>query len=257
MLQRKSLQPHEIRVLRLNKTTIMGIIKESLEEISYIRFRLPQDTDDVCVDWMLDIEQHELFLYAYSTREDLNKNAVIEYIKNYPMDSLESLLKIKKGKYYYSIKDPSLFIAHPESGAKAKCVNRKGKGLRSIFAAWREHIRPIRKHELRVIRLSIQGVKELVIEYFMEFGNSLFDLPDEDPEEDVVNDFMYRIILTDNLEELMVYIVNVNEVSSSYLEKVDAYCDEHICFTSDVIPKELATRSYYTSMILPELSINC
>ena len=150
-----------------------------------------------------------------------------------------------------------MFIANNEVEVKTKGGNRKGKSLRSIFAAWRKHIRPIGKHELRVIRLSIQGVKELVLEYFMEFGNSLFDIPDEDPDEDVVNDFIYRMILTDNLEKLMVYIVNLNEVSSSYLEKVDAYCEEQICFVSDFNPKMIENKQYYTSIILPESFIMC
>ncbi|MBQ6549879.1 MAG: hypothetical protein IJL78_00540 [Lachnospiraceae bacterium] len=254
MLQKRSLKRYEVRVLRFDKSTIFKIIKESLKEISYIRFQLPRNTENAHIDWIFDIERYELLLYAYSTREDLNKDAVIEYIKNYPMDSLESLLTIKKGKYYYSIKDPSLFIAHTELGAKTKCVNRKGKGLRSISAAWRGHICPIRKHELRMIRLSIQGVKELVFEYFMDFGNTLFDIPVED--KDFGNN-IYCMSLNDDLEDLIVYAVNLNEVSSICFEKVDAYCEEHICFASDFNPKVIETKPYYTSMILPESFIIC
>ena len=246
--QRTALQSHEIRVIKIGRKAILELIWEILREICYVKFRLPKEINDVkqiCIDWSFNAEQCELFLFAHSSAYALDKESTISYINNkISVKAIESLLTNHSGnKYYYSIHDAYLLIPHHNSKTYRRALVSIIKDLHHVL---RRGIIPLRDNEIRVIRLSKKALQELVWEHFMEIGNKIMDLPEDD------SSAIFSMHVEGNLETLTLYAIKLSEVSGEVFEKVDTYCDRNINLTTDSLMNKPANGSVYLSIVFPE-----
>lgn len=240
MKQRKALQPHEIRVIKIDRKAILELIWEILSEICYEKFRLPRNiySKKIRIDWVFDEKQCEIILMAHSRAYTIELETVITDINKLSLDAIDSLLLKPDGKeYYHSIRETSFVSGH----STTKRV--LGKLLDFLHI----RIRPLRKHELRVIRLSQQAIHELLWEHFMKTGDEAMDIPEEE-----IDDIrtIYHMHIEGNLEELTLYVMNFNEASDKAFLENQEYCDQKIHFTTDSYSKKPAKGRNYVSVIL-------
>lgn len=253
MRQENPLQTHEIRVLRLDKKAIFDLLWEIFNEISYEKFQLSHGVNsNICINWCFDERQCEIILFAHNKAERINEEKVIAYMSNLPGEALESLLINIRGKYYQSIKDNAFLIDYPNSVRKKECNSGHRKVLGTLSILWERHVRPLKKHELRVIRLSEQAIHELIWEYFMRNGDEIMDIPEEDSLKKI-----FCMYAEDKLQELKLYVLNLNEVSMVNFEKMNEYCMQNICFTTKLLCRGIANRRQYTSVMLPKSCVFC
>lgn len=117
--------------------------------------------------------------------------------------------------------------------------------IRAILSG---RVRPLRKREIRVIRLSKKAIQELLWEHFMEVGDALMELPEES------DDVIFHMHVAGELEELTLYVVNLNEVLHAkevpdrVFEKIREYCDRNIGFTTDSLVKKPEKSPCYVSV---------
>lgn len=249
MNHRRALKPHEIRVIKIGREAIFELLWEILREISYEKFRLPHNKfsrKKVFIDWLFDEKECEIILLAHSRVPKENAEAVIAHIKNHSLEAIESLLLSPNGKeYYYSIPYTSYDGGHLNSiGTKEESVqdNAFGKLLGNLGI----RVRPLRKHEIRVIRLSQQAIHELLWEHFMKTADEVMDIPEE------VDDIrtIYHMYIEGSLEELMLYVMNFNEASDKAFVENQEYCNQNVHFTTDSYSKKTTKGQKYISVIL-------
>lgn len=250
MNQRKALKPHEIRVIKIDRKAILELIWEILSEISYEKFRLPHNiyySKKICIDWFFDEKQCEIILSAHSRAYEVNTEAVITCIKNLSLEAIDSLLLNPNGKeYYHTIHDTSFVTGHSTS-IRMKEEGVKGNVLGMLFDNLGIRIRPLRKHEIRLIRLSQQAIHELLWEHFMKTGDEVMDIPEEE-----IDDIrtIYHMYIKGKLEELTLYVMNFNEASDKAFIENQAYCDQNIHFTTDSYSKKPINGRNYVSVML-------
>lgn len=250
MNQRKALQPHEIRVIKINRKAILELIGVILSKISYEKFRLPYNTyysKRVCIDWFFDEDQCEIILLAHDHASKAITEAVITCVKSLSIEAIESLLLNPNGKeYYHSIRDTSLITGHSTAiGMREDRV--RGDALEMLFEKLGIRIRLLRKHEIRVIRLSQQAIHELLWEHFMETGDEVMDIPEEG-----IDDMgtIYNMYIEGKLEELTLYVMNLNEASDKVFIECEEYCNQNIHFTTDSYTKKPTKGRNYLSVML-------
>lgn len=249
---RKSLQPHEIRVIKIDRKAILELIWEILTEICYEKFRLPHNKycrKKICIDWFFDEKQCEIILLAYSRACEVNTKAVIPYIIDMSLEPIESLLLNQKGKEcYHSIQHTS-FATDYSTSIRMKEANTQGNALGIILDSLGIQVRKLRKHEIRVIRLSQQAINELLWEHFMKTGDEVMDIPEEE-----IDDIrtIYHMYIEGNLEELTLYVMNFNEASDkAFIENLE-YCNQNIQYTTDSYSKKSTKERNYVSVSLPK-----
>lgn len=250
MNQRKALQPHEIRVIKIDRKAILELIWEILREISYEKFRLPHNkyySKKICMDWFFDEKQCEIILLAHSRAYEVNTEAVISCIKNLSLEAIESLLLNPNGKeYYHSIQGTSFVTGHSTSFCR-KEDSVQGNALGKLYGNLGIQVRPLRKHEIRVIRLSQQAINELLWEHFMKTGDEVMDIPEEE-----IDDIrtIYHMYIEGKLEELTLYVMNFNEASDKAFIENQEYCNQNIHFTTDSYSKKPTEGRNYVSVML-------
>lgn len=249
MNHRRALQPHEIRVIKIDRKAILELIWEILGEISYEKFRLPHNkyySNKICIDWFFDEKQCEIILLAHSRACEVNTEAVITCIKNLSLEAIESLLLNPNGKeYYHSIQDTSFVTGHSTS-ISIKEDSVQGNALEMLLGNLGIRVRPLRKHEIRVIRLSQQAIHELLWEHFMKTGDEVMDIPEE------VDDIrtIYHMYIEGKLEELTLYVMNFNEASDKAFIENQEYCNQNIHFTTDSYSTKPTEGQNYISVML-------
>ena len=254
MRQEKALQPHEMRAIRIDKNAILHLLWKILRKIGYEKFNLSQginSTDEICVDWYFDEERCEIDLFAYNVSDLVDREIVIAYVKSLTEEALDSILVNVKGKtLYQSIKATSFLMGSPGENRLTDCScklrNLQGK-VRSVID---KYVRTLRKHELRLIRLSQQALQELLWELFMQIGDEIMDIPEEDSFQ-----VLFHMSVEGKLEEVFLYALKLREVSQMDFEKVDAYCKQNVRFTRDLATKEILNERYYTTMIVSKSCI--
>lgn len=254
MRKKTPLQPYEIRALRIERNTVFDLLREIFSEVSYEKFQLPYETErakNICIEWHFDEKQGEIFLFAYHSARRIDVDAAIAYTKNLSVESVESLLVNIRGRYYQSIKKGEFWVESSRLDRKKRHPRQYDSVLKMVFALFVKHIRPLRRHELRVIRLSEQAIRELLWEYFMKVGDDMMDIPEEESFKNI-----FYMSVEDKLEELKLYVVNLNEVSLIDFEKVNEYCSNNICFTTDLHSKRVTGRRCYTTVMLPKSCIS-
>lgn len=246
MNQRKALQPHEIRVIKIERKAILELLWEILSEISYEKFRLPRNRScnkKVCIEQFFDESQCEMVLLAHSCAYKVNAEAVIKY----PLEAIESLLLNSTSKeYYYSLQGASFTTVHSPTGAKEKDRVRVS-ALGQLLDKLGIRVRPLKKHEIRVIRLSQQAIHELLWEHFMQTGDAAMDIPEEEPG-DIHT--IYHMYTGGKLEALTLYVMNFNEASDKAFAEMKEYCDQNIHFTANSYSKRPAKGQNYVSVLL-------
>lgn len=248
MNQRRALQPHEIRVIKIDRKAILELVWEILSEISYQKFRLPHSSKKICIDRFFDEKQCEIILLAHSRAYEVNTEAVIPCIKNLSLEAIESLiLNLNGAEYYDSIRGDSLATGHSTS-IRAKEDRVQENTLGKLLDKLGIRVRPLRKCEIRVIRLSEQAIRELLWEHFMKTGDEAMDIPEECDELRTI----YHMRINGNLEELTLYVMNFNESSDKAFEENMEYCDQNIPFTTDSYSKKLEKGRNYVSVIVPK-----
>lgn len=248
MNQRRALQPHEIRIIKIDRKATLELIGEILSKISYEKFRLPHCSKKICIDWFFDEKQCGIILLAHSRAYEVNTEAAIPCIKNLPLEAMESLcLKSNAKEYYHSIRARSFATDHSTSILmKEKSVRRNALG--KLLDKLGIRVRPLRKHEIRAIRLSQQAIHELLWEHFMKTGDEVMDIPEEGDELRTI----YHMRINGNLEELTLYVMNFNESSDKAFEENMEYCNQNIPFTTDSYSKKLEKGRNYVSVIVPK-----
>lgn len=249
MGQRKSLQPHEIRVIKIDRKAILNLSWEILSQISYKKFRLPQDensTKRIRIGRYFDEEQCEIILLAHSAADEINQEAVIRYIQNAPVEAIDSLLLNTIGNdYYRSIQDSSFVVDRPNATRAKFCGCGLSNAWGKLCAMLNGSVRPLRKHEIRVIRLSKAAIQELLWEHFIKIGDNVMDILEEDS-----SSVIFGMHTAGNLEALTLYAINLNEASDDAFEEVNAYCDQNIGFTTDSLSQKPANGQHYVSVTL-------
>ena len=249
MNHRRALQPHEIRVIKIDRKAILELMWEILREISYEKFRLPHNkyySKKVCIDWFFDEKRCEIILLAHSRVSEVNTEAVITCIKNHSLESIESLLLSPNGKeYYHSILYTPLVGGHSTS-ISIKEDSVQGNALGMLLGNLGIRVRPLRKHEIRAIRLSQHAIHELLWEHFMKTGDEVMDIPEE------VDDIrtIYHMYIEGRLEELTLYVMNFDEASDKAFVENQEYCNQNVHFTTDSYSKKPTKGQNYISVML-------
>lgn len=251
MNHRSALQPHEIRVIKIGRKAILELMWEILREISYEKFRLPHNkyySRKVCIDWFFDESQCEILLLAYSRMSEVNTEAAIACVKSHALESIESLLLSPAGKEYFHSIPYTPFTGGHSTSISTKEDRTQDNAWRRLLGSLRIRSRPLRKHEIRVIRLSQHAIYELLWEHFMKTGDEVMDIPEE------VDDIrtIYHMYITGRLEELTLYVMNLNEASDKAFAKNREYCNQNIHFTTDAYSRKPTNGQNYISIILSE-----
>ena len=239
MNQRRALQPHEIRVIKIDRIAILELLWEILGDICCEKFCLPQNKwykKKVCFDWIFDENQCEFILFAQCHAYKACTKSIAANLRNHSIDAIDSLLsKPNGGKYYYSIQNFS--CNDPFSLPN----NPMGVLIDNLDI----QIRPLRKHEIRVIRLSRQAIQELLWEHFMETGDEAMEIPEETGEISTI----YHMYVEGQLEKLTLYVMNFNEASEEVFVANQEYCKKNIGFTTNSYSKRAAKRPSYISVV--------
>ena len=248
MKEGKTFQHREIRVIKIGRKAILNLTWEILSQIIYEKFRLPHGGNimkRICIDWYFDEEPCEITLLAHSAADVINQEAVIRYIQNTSVEVLDSVLLSTDGKDCYRSISSSSFVtkcpiaAPTKNGRWAPC-NLCG----TLCAILRGRIRLLRKHEIRVIRLSKKAIQELLWEHFMAIGDDVMEILEEDSAS-----VIFGMHAVGKLEELTLYAINLNEVSDAVFDEVNAYCDQNIGFTTDSLSANPEDGPLYVSVI--------
>ena len=246
MGQKKALSPHEIRVLKIDRNAIVELIQEILRDISYKKFRLPYKYENkkICVDCIFDEEKCEIIIVAYRSSNTC-KNDIVTYVKELQLEATESLLMNPNGgEYYCSVKETSFLNIHPNSINKK---NEQKNMLDRMFDLLKIQARPLRNHEIRVIRLSTPAIKELLWEHFMKTGDDVMDIPKEE-----IDDIstIYSMNIIGKFDALILYVMNIDEASDISFAQNKKYCEENVRFTTDSYLKNTSGEQKYVSLIL-------
>lgn len=249
MNQRTALQPHEIRVIKINRKTILELLGEIFKEISFEKFRLPQNKyyrKKICVEWFFDEKQCEITLLAYSRASGINSETIITLVNPLSFEAIDSLLS-KDGdeEYYYSLYRNSFYDGNPTL-IRQKENEMKSNRLGKLFDNVSIGVRPLKKCEIRVIRISQQAINELLWEHFMETGDEVMEISEEDGGISTI----YHMYTEGELEELTLYVMNLNEASDEVFIRNKAFCNQNIHFTTDSYFKKSTQDPKYVSAIL-------
>ncbi len=249
MEQRKSLQQHEIRIIKINRDAILDLIWEILVEVSGKKFQLPHnvcDREKVCLDMHFDEQQCEIILSAHRKSRSLNKEALIERINNSTAEAVDSLfLNSKNKQHYHSVQDSSLF--HDRSNGIQSNEDCKRSAWRTMLKNLGIRIRSLGKYEVRFIRLSQKAIHELLWEHFMETGDKAMDIPVD------TDDVIYHMYTEGALRQLTVYVMNLNEASDKAFADNRVYCDQNVPVTTNSYSEKCEKGRRYVSVVLPEL----
>lgn len=243
------LHPHEVRIIKINGNILFELIGEILNDICHERFHLPLNPNDsklIRIDRIANVEQGEIVLFAYNSIYELDKEAIMVHFNNLKIEATESLLLKPNGRNYYHSIHGTPFIINQ---ANVTNVNIE---YRAQFQTWNRlrtmlysNGRKLRKHEVRVIRLSRQAIYELVWEHFMKAGNEILDVPE--------NDFsvIFGMYMDEKMEMLALYAMDLSNASDAVFSKVNTYCDQSLSFTTDSLSKKTMDEQKYISIVLP------
>lgn len=225
---------------------------EILGKISYKKFRLPLDENSrkrIRIDWYFDEKLCEIILFAHRTSDEIDQEAAIQYIQSSPMEAIDSLLLNTDGKDCYQSIVEASFITDCLKGTPARI---RGNSIGNLFGTLRGvlsgKIRLLKKREIRAMRLSKKAIQELLWEHFMEIGDDVMDIWEEDRETS-----LFGMHAVGNLEELTLYAMHLNEGSDAVFEAIHAYCDENIGFTTDALSSKRGQSPNYVSITLPKV----
>ena len=101
--------------------------------------------------------------------------------------------------------------------------------------------------EVRFIRLSQKAIYELLWEHFMETGDNVMDIPVD------TDDVVYHMYTEGALQQLTLFVMNLNEVSDKAFADNRAYCDQNIPITTDLYSERCKKSRRYVSVVLPKL----
>lgn len=250
MRQEYPLQPHEVRIIKINRNIIFDLIGEILNDICHEKFLLSRNSTDsklIRIDWFVNVEQCEIVLFAYNSIYELDKEAIMAHFNNLKIEATDSLLlKPNARNYYHSIQGTPFFInqANVTNGNSEYCTRfRIWHRFRTMLYS---NVRKFRKHEVRVIRLSRQAIYELMWENFMKVGNEIMDIPK--------NDFsvIFGMYMDEKLEMLALYAMDLSNASDAVFSEVNTYCDQSLSFTTDSLSKKTMDGQKYISIVLPK-----
>lgn len=248
----KSLQPNELRVVKLAKDAILNLSQEIIGEISRDKFNLPHSQYSIkrtAIDWYFDEERCQMILFAYSRADGLNREAVFAHIDTLSGEAIDSLLVNDSNNEFYQSTTNILPVTDYRNATNMRICRC---GLDSIWkrisSIRKGKSRPLKKHEVRIIRLSQAAIKELLWEYFVETGDKAMNIPKEDK-----LDVIFHMSVDEKFEELMLYALNLNEFSQLDIEKVNAYCSQNIPPTANAYTKKPSQGWNYVSVMLTKL----
>lgn len=239
--------PYEIRVIKIDRAAILNLIWEILAESCYEKFRLPRGGNSsrkICVDRFFDASKSEIILFAHGSTLTLSMEAAVARIGKLPIEATESLLSNPRNSvYYHTILDPSFEISRPNADMPKAHTCRLTVALEKLCTMRNSRVRPLEEHEIRVIRLSQQAIQELIWEYFMKNGDKVMDIPKKDS-----FSVIFHMHVEGNLEKLTLFAMNLNEASDPVFEEVEAYCNQKVGFTADLLSKAPEAGCHYVSV---------
>jgi hypothetical protein len=247
------LQPHEIRVIKIEKSAIFDLLYDILGRIYHERIQTSSSTDtkgENCCEFYFDEEQYEIVLFEHRAVDRVNSQLLNLHIKDLAIVVIDSL--------YMFDDDISLLwnqgtvILHEEKGmATLKPSSNQNCRCQDPRPALTKHISSLGKNEVRIIRLSKQAIYELLWEYFMEFGNKVMDVGEEN-----ADDFptIFRMCINGRLDELTLYLMSLDDASEAVFEKVDAYCNLNVQYTTNRVITHIKNRRPFVSILLSDIS---
>ncbi len=239
-----SLSPQEIRVIKMDKKAILELLGEIFNNICHKKLQLPHNKT-ICFDWFFDSEKCEIMLFAYKQMSGIKKENIIEYINNLSIQVTQSLLESIEGKKYYcTIRN--IFSTNFSVSNTFQLFRDSENWWEPLFAKIGIHSYPLKQCEVRIIRLPKEAIDELLWEHFMQTGNKVMDIPEEDSDDFRI---IYHFIPKENLEELMLYVMNINEANDEAFIKNSTYCEENIPITTNSYSK-VSKKPKYISVII-------
>lgn len=248
MNQRKALQPHEIRVVKIDRKAILELVWEILSEIIYGKFRLPHNNrcNRACIDWVFDERQCEIILVAHNCEHNIDLDLLIQSIKEFPIEAVESLLMNPNDEEcYYSFQNVSFINGHSKLG-NVEFKRAQNNKFRMLLDKLGIHIRLLTKREIRIIRLSRHAICELLWEHFLATGDEIMDIPEEE-NGDIRT--IYHMYTEGNLDVLTLYVMNINDASDKVLNQNKEYCDKNIHYTTMSYLERKTKEQKYVSVV--------
>ena len=253
MRKGSTLQPHEIRVIKIGKSAIFDLLYDNLGRNCYERFQLPGSTNskrDSCLDFYFDEDRYEIVLYEHRAMDIIDKQLLNSHIKDLAIEATDSLYMFNGDDIVQFFCQGAIILPEQPDEAGAKVSSKQDCWHKNPHPTPTEHIRLLEKNEVRIIRLSKQAIHELFWEYFMEFGNEAMDISEE-----IADDFpaIFRMYIDGKLDSLTVYVMNLNDASESVFETVDAYCRRNIHYTTTGMISNPANGTHFVSVPLSNI----
>lgn len=248
MEQRKTLHHHEIRVIKINREAIIDLIRAIIVEVSGEIFQLPHIVNymkKVQFDVHFDEQLCEVILSAYRKENTIKKDELIAYINSTTIQSIDSLfLNFNNDQYYCTTQDSSLF--HNSLNKTQLNEVCKHSIWRSMLKKFSIRTHSLGKFEVRFIRISKEAIHELLWEHFMKTGDKAMDIPVGS------DDVIYHMYTEGALQQLTLYVMNLDEASDKAFAENRAYCDKNIPVTTDSYFEGCKKEQRYVSVILSE-----
>lgn len=244
----ENMQPNEIRVIRLAKDAILGILQEIIGEIGWDLFKLPHSqysTNRTDIGWHFDEKRSQIIIFAYKRVAGLDREALLKRINMVSDEAIDSLL-ISNGtkKIFHTIINMPPADEHRKAADKGICCRLVGIFERTFFT-WTKRNLPLKKHEIRVIRVSKVAIQELLWEYFVEKGNEAMNISAEDS-----LNVIFHMYLDEKLEETMLYALNLKEFAQVDIDKMNSYCRQNIPFIANAFVGMSSKGQKYVSVML-------
>lgn len=244
---RKELLPYEIRVIKINKNAIIELLFDILNSANFGKlFFVDEKTDGkyMHIEPFFDWEQSEMLILMHNDNLLIDK----EYINNLPIKTFDSLYTVctdNIDRFLDCDMSPDTLLPIINNCNGCAEANKKESHKDSLLSVY---VHPQHNHSAQGIRLSHTAIEELLWEYFMEYGNVLMALP----ENDGCNfSTIYHMCIGEMLETLTLYVMNLENAAFSVFEEIDAYCDQYIHCTAVSLTEKCGEKQHYVSFSLP------
>ncbi len=249
MNQSYLLQPKELRAIRVEKQQILELLWHLLGKMELEKFQLPQNSsarEQITIEHRFMEERCEIILLAYHRVCVVDMEETMKYIYALPIEPLDSLLIHREdGKYFASIFLP--VFGAPKEHFSNKTLPRVWDWRRLLGS----RVVPLRKDEVRVIRLSRQALQELIWEYFVENGSCLFECADDDltPE---LWDPTYSVQFSGKLDDVIVSLTRFENLLHGGTDRIDLYCRQRVPVTTKTLLLNQIVQPCYVTTSIPE-----
>ena len=247
---------NEVRVIKIKREAVLELVYKALDDIVCQKFELPSHSAAAkhnrnakySIDKYFDEQAYEILLFAYEKNELIDRDDILAHIRKLPIEAIDSLLMTSGSeKYYHSIQNP--LDEHSQHKFGNTTMKRKIKHvLSNLPNIFNRRVHPLKKHEVRIIRLSKQAVLELVWEYFMKNGDELFNIKNDEN-----FDVTFCMNVEDRLRTLTIYAIDLKDATESMRQKLDLYCEQKLGITAESLIATTEAGLCYVSIPLPSI----